>query len=154
MSLDNAKQYLQKFGYEDRIITYDNSTATAKLASKALGIDVKKIAKTLSFMLKREPILIVLAGDFKINNAKFKTIFGKRASMLTPKENISLVGHAIGGICPFGINDGVKVYLDVSLKRFDYVYLACGDANTMIKLSIEELQKCSNFEKWVEVSRG
>lgn len=152
MSLDNAKQYLQKFGYEDRIITYDNSTA--KLAYKALGIDVKKIAKTLSFMLKRDPMLIVLSGDFKINNAKFKAIFNKRASTLSPKENVSLIGYAIGEICPFGINDGVKVYLDESLKRFDYVYLACGDTNSMIKLSIEELEKCSNFEKWVDVSRG
>ena len=129
------------------------SSATVELASQALGCAPERIAKTLSFMVGGGAILIVAAGDAKIDNSKYKAEFGTKAKMLTPDEASELVGHAVGGVCPFAVNDGVKVYLDESLKRFETVYPACGSSNSAIELTIPELSEYSGYIKWVDVCK-
>ena len=145
MSIEKVKEYFRGFGMEDRVLEFDVSSATVELAARALGCEPGRIAKTLSFMLRGEPILIVTAGDAKIENAKYKAQFSAKAKMLTPDEAVELVGHAVGGVCPFAVNDGVTVYLDVSLKRFDTVFPACGSSNSAIELTLDELKKYSAF---------
>ena len=153
MSIQNAQEYLKKFGKDKDIIIFDKSSATVELAAIALGCKPSHIAKTLSFLVGEQVVLIVMAGDTKIDNAKYKAYFGKKATMLPPAEVETLVGHAVGGVCPFGIKEGVKVFLDISLKRFDKVYPACGGSNTAIGLKIEELETMSNFEEWIDVGK-
>lgn len=153
MSLESAKEHLEKYSMEDRIQLFEVSSATVELAAKALGCEAERIAKTLSFNVKDKPILIVAAGDAKINNSKFKAFFSCKASMLQFDEVEEKIGHAVGGVCPFGINEGVDVYLDESLKRFDFVYPACGTANSAIKLTIQELEKVSEFKEWIDVCK-
>ena len=153
MSIQNAQEYLKKFGKDKDIIIFDNSSATVELAAIALGCKPSHIAKTLSFLVGEQVVLIVMAGDTKIDNAKYKAYFGKKATMLPPAGVETLVGHAVGGVCPFGIKEGVKVFLDISLKRFDKVYPACGGSNTAIGLKIEELETMSNFEEWIDVGK-
>ncbi len=153
MSIQNAQEYLNKFGKDKDIIIFDKSSATVELAAIALGCKPSHIAKTLSFLVGEQVVLIVMAGDTKIDNAKYKTYFGKKATMLPPSDVETLVGHAVGGVCPFGIKEGVKVFLDISLKRFDKVYPACGGSNTAIGLNIEELEIMSNFEEWIDVGK-
>lgn len=153
MSLEKAKKYLRKYGMEERIQEFEVSSATVELAAKALNCEPQRIAKTLSFMLEGQAVLIVAAGDVKIDNQKYKARFGKKAKMLLQGEVEALVGHAIGGVCPFGVNDGVKVYLDVSLKRFDTVFPACGSSNSAIELTIPELEEYSEYEDWVDVCK-
>jgi prolyl-tRNA editing enzyme YbaK/EbsC (Cys-tRNA(Pro) deacylase) len=138
---------------EDRVQELDESSATVELAAEALGCEPCRIAKTLSFMVDGRPILIVMAGDVKIDNHKYKTYFGAKAKMLTPQEAETLVGHAVGGVCPFAVNDGVTVYLDESLKRFQTVFPACGSSNSAIELTIEELEKYSSFTEWIDVGK-
>ena len=135
MSIERVREYFRKLGIEDRVMEIDESSATVALAAKALGCEEGRIAKTISFSLDGEPILIVTAGDMKIDNAKYKSRFGKKAKMLSHEEAAQLIGHAVGGVCPFAVNDGVKIYLDESLKRFDTVYPACGKKNSMIELT-------------------
>ena len=136
---------------EDRVKEFDVSSATVELAAKAVGVEPCRIAKTLSFMTKEGPILIVAAGDARIDNKKYKEQFHVKAKMLTPEEVIELVGHAIGGVCPFGIKEGVFVYLDESLKRFETVFPACGSSNSAIELTISELEQCSGYVAWVNI---
>ena len=180
MAIEKVREYFEKLGIADRILEFDVSSATVELAAKAirrsraqlskrrrpasfifvelaakaLGCEPRRIAKTLSFMLEDSAILIVAAGDAKVDNPKYKAEFGKKAKMLTADEVVQLTGHAIGGVCPFAVNDGVKVYLDVSLKRFETIFPACGSSNSAIELTTEELEKYSGFTKWVDVCKA
>lgn len=154
MAIEKVREYFKGFGMADRILEFDSSSATVELAANALGCEPCRIAKTLSFMVGEEPILIVAAGDAKVDNAKYKAKFGKKAKMLTPDEVIKLIGHAIGGVCPFAVNDGVTVYLDESLKRFTTIFPACGSSNSAIELTIPELEQHSGYTEWVDVCKG
>lgn len=154
MSVKNVREYLSQFGYADKILEFDVSSATVQLAAEALKCEPSRIAKTLSFLVANEPILIVCAGDVKIDNIKYKAVFNEKAKMLSYDQVEMLIGHAVGGVCPFAINDNVKVYLDESLKRFESVYPACGSSNSAINLTISELQKISeNFVQWIDVCK-
>ncbi len=154
MSIERVRPYLAEKGMEDRITEFDVSSATVELAAQALGCEGKRIAKTLSFMVNGNAILIVAAGDAKIDNAKYKAYFGAKAKMLTPDEAVELVGHAIGGVCPFAVNKGVKVYLDISLKRFEIVYPAAGSSNSAVELKIPELEMLCPEAVWVDVCKA
>ena len=151
MSIENVKNYFQNLGISDRIMEFDVSSATVELAAAALNTEGCRIAKTLSFSLNGAPILIVCAGDAKVANSKYKARFGAKAKMLTPDEAIELIGHAVGGVCPFAIKEGVTVYLDGTLKRFETVFPACGSSNSAIELTIPELERYSRFTEWVDV---
>lgn len=154
MSFVKAKEHIAKFGLEDRVMEFDVSSATVGEAAKAVGCEEEEIAKTLSFLVGDDPILIVVAGNCKIENSKYKAEFHKKAKMI-PFENVEeVIGHGVGGVCPFGIDENVKVYLDVSLKAFEVVYPACGSANSAVKLTVEELEKTSNYLKWIDVCKG
>lgn len=154
MAIDKVKAHFRKYGMEDRIRELDMSSATVELAAQALGCEPARIAKTLSFLVEGRAVLVVAAGDAKIDNARYKAQFHTKAKMLTPQEAQELVGHAVGGVCPFGVNEGVEVYLDVSLKRFDTVFPACGSSNSAIELTIPELEKYSGYAAWVDVCKG
>ncbi len=154
MSIERVKKYFGELGIAERIIEFDVSSATVELAAAALGCDGKLIAKTLSFYGEDGVILVVCAGDAKIDNPKYKAAFGCKAKMLDFSDAERLIGYAVGGVCPFAVNEGVKVYLDESLRRFECVYPACGSSNSAIKLSISELEEYSKFEKWVDVCKG
>lgn len=153
MSFLKAKQHLEKYNLESRIIEFEESTATVALAAKALGVTEGEIAKSLSFLLGNKPILVIVAGDKKIENHKYKEEFKVKAKMISFDDVENLIGHAAGGVCPFGINDNVEVYLDESLKKYEYIYPACGTSNTAVKLLINELEITSNFIKWVDVCK-
>ena len=152
MSFEKAKAWLDARGFGDRVREFDVSSATVELAAAALGCEGARIAKTLSFKLSDGVVLIVAAGDAKVDNHKFKEKFHQKAKMLTPEEAVELVGHAVGGVCPFGVNDGVRVYLDESLRRFDIVYPACGSSNSAVKLTPEELCAASGGE-WADLCK-
>ena len=152
MSFEKAKAWLDARGFEDRVREFEVSSATVELAAAALGCEGARIAKTLSFKLSDGVVLIVAAGDAKVDNHKFKEKFHQKAKMLTPEEAVELVGHAVGGVCPFGVNDGVRVYLDESLRRFDIVYPACGSSNSAVKLTPEELCAASGGE-WADLCK-
>ena len=151
MAIDKVKQYFKQYKLEDKIIEFDESSATVELAAKALHTEGKRIAKTMSFRLKDRFILIILAGDAKISNSKYKAFFHEKAHMLKFDEVEDIIGHPPGGVCPFAINDGITVYLDESLKRFETVFPACGSTNSAIELTIEELEKYSNYKEWIDV---
>ena len=153
MSIDKVRAYLGKFGYEDKVQEFSVSSATVELAAIALNTEPARIAKTLSFMVDDSPILIVCAGDTKIDNAKYKSHFHTKAKMLDFDSVERVIGHAVGGVCPFAINDGVKVYLDESLRRFETVFPACGSSNSAIELTISELEKLSAPISWVDVCK-
>ena len=153
MSIEKVRDYFKGFGIENRIKELDTSSATVELAAHALGCAPERIAKTLSFKLSDDCILIVTAGDVKIANSKYKARFGAKAVMLKYEETAELIGHAVGGVCPFGVNEGVKVYLDESLKRFETVFPACGSSNSAIELTIPELEKYSGYISWVDVCK-
>ncbi len=154
MAIEKVRDYFRKFGMEGRIREFETSSATVELAAQALGCEPERIAKTLSFTVDGKSILIVAAGDAKINNAKFKEQFHTKAKMLSPDEVEALIGHAIGGVCPFGIKENVGVYLDISLKRFVTVYPACGSSNSAIELTIEELETYSKYAAWIDVCKS
>lgn len=154
MAIEKVKEYFSKFGISDRVREFNVSSATVELAAQALGCEPCRIAKTLSFLVDGHAVLIVAAGDAKIDNPKYKAQFGTKAKMLTPDEAETLVGHAVGGICPFAINGGVTVYLDESLKRFLTVFPACGSSNSAIELTIDELEKYSGFVSWIDVCKS
>ena len=154
MAIEKVREYFKKLGIDNRIKELELSSATVELAAEALNCAPERIAKTLSFMVNGAPILIVAAGDAKVDNHKYKEQFGVKAKMLTPEEAETLVGHAVGGVCPFGINEGVKVYLDESLKRFSTVFPACGSSNSAIELTIPELEKYSGYSQWVDLCKG
>lgn len=153
MSIERAKEYLRQYGMEDRVRETEMSSATVELAAEALGCEPARIAKTLSFLVNEEAVLIVAAGDTKVDNAKYKHFFDTKAKMLSPDQVEEMIGHAIGGVCPFGINEGVKVYLDESLRRFETVFPACGSSNSMIELTMPELEQCSGYTAWVDVCK-
>ena len=139
---------------EDRVREFDVSSATVELAAQALGCEPRRIAKTLSFMVDGRAVLVVAAGDARIDNPKYKAQFGTKAKMLTPDEAEKLVGHAVGGVCPFAVNEGVTVYLDESLKRFSTVFPACGSGSSAIELTIGELERYSGYAAWVDVCKN
>ncbi len=154
MAIEKVKEYFAGYGIADRILEFDVSSATVDLAAAALGCEGKRIAKTLSFDVSDDCVLIVTAGDGKIDNRKFKDEFRTKAKMLSREEAGERVGHAVGGVCPFAVNKDCKVYLDESLKRFKTVFPACGSANSAIELTIPELEKYSGFISWVDVCKG
>lgn len=154
MSIEKGRAYFRQFGMEDRVREFDVSSATVELAALALGVEGARIAKTLSFKKDDSCILILAAGDARIDNHKFKDKFHMKAKMLAPEEVLSIVGHPVGGVCPFGINDGIDVYLDESLKRFETVFPAVGSANSAIELDLDELYKYSNAIEWIDVMIG
>ena len=153
MSIERVKKYFAQVGMEDRILEFPVSSATVELAAVAVGCEPQRIAKTLSFMVGEKPILIVAAGDAKIDNPKYKAQFHQKAKMLSAQQAAELIGHAVGGVCPFAVNAGVAVYLDESLKRFDTVFPACGSSNSAIELTIPELERYSGFDSWVDVCK-
>jgi len=154
MSLETAKQHLSKWNKDNDIIVLDQSSATVELAAKALGVTDNQIAKSVSFYDKNEGvILIVTSGTVRIDSRKFKDEFGLKAKMLSSEDVESLIGHPLGGVCPFGLKPKVKVYLDDSLRRFEYVYPACGSVNSAIRLSLTELEQSSEYIRWVNVSK-
>lgn len=153
MSIERVIQHFEKFGMQDRVMQAESSSATVALAAETLGTIPARIAKTLAFKRDDSCILVVLAGDTKIDNKKFKQTFGMKASMLSAEDTFRLVGHEVGGVCPFGIDPSLGVYLDYSLKRFDTVFPACGSSNSMIELSCDELYRYSGAEKWVDVGK-
>lgn len=153
MSIEKGRAYFRQFGMEDRVLEFDVSSATVELAAQALGVDGARIAKTLSFKNEDGCMLILAAGDARIDNKKFKEKFHFKAKMLTSDEVLEMVGHPVGGVCPFGINDGIDVYLDVSLKRFETVFPAVGSGSSAIELDLDELYKYSNAKEWIDVCK-
>ena len=154
MAIDKVYGYLKKWGRDKDILEFGTSSATVELAAQTLGVEPARIAKTICFKKGEGAMLIVTAGDAKTDNRKFKDEFGFKAKMLTPEETLEYTGHAVGGVCPFGLENNVPVFLDESLKRFETVYPACGSSNSAIKLTCEELEKYSLNEKWVDVGKG
>jgi prolyl-tRNA editing enzyme YbaK/EbsC (Cys-tRNA(Pro) deacylase) len=153
MAIEKVRAFFRQHGLEERIQEFDVSSATVELAAQALRCEPCRIAKSLSFLVDGKAILVVAAGDARIDNAKFKAKFQTKAKMLSPDDTESLIGHAVGGVCPFAVNDGVKVYLDESLKRFATVFPACGSSNSAIELSLPELEQYSAFVEWVDVCK-
>ena len=156
MSVEKVRAYLEGYGVADRMREFEVSSATVELAAVAVGVEGARIAKTLSFKVGEDPILIVAAGDAKIDNSKYKHYFHAKAKMLTPEEAVECIGHAVGGVCPFALPEDVKTYLDVSLQRFETVFPAVGSAASAIELTCQELERCcgANFVEWVDVCKG
>lgn len=153
MSLERVLGFFESKGMAERVLILDESSATVELAAHALRCPPERIAKTLSFLVGDRPVLVVMAGDAKVNNSKFKAFFKEKARMLTAEQAEALVGHAVGGVCPFAVNEGVQVYLDDSLKRFETVFPACGSGNSAIELTLPELETLSNFISYVDVTK-
>ena len=151
MAIEKVIDYFTSLGAADKIRQFDVSSATVELAAQALGCEGARIAKTMSFLVDGHAVLIVCAGDAKVNSAKFKATFHVKAKMLTAEQLTELVGHAPGGVCPFAVNEGCETYLDESLKRFDIVYPAAGNAASAVELTVEELERYSNSLGWVDV---
>ena len=154
MSVENVKAYFKKYGIEEKIQEFEVSSATVELAAAALSCELARIAKTLSFKVEDHAVLVVAAGDARIDNKKYKAQFAAKAKMLSPDEVQTMVGHAVGGVCPFAVKEDVKVYLDVSLKRFETVFPACGSSNSAIELTIPEMEEYSGYLEWVDVCKG
>ena len=154
MSIERARAHLAQFGVEGRIREFEESSATVELAAAAVGTEPARIAKTLSFMVGETPTLILFAGDARVNNQAFKATFHTKAKMLTAEQAAELVGHAVGGVCPFGVNEGVNVYLDESLRRFETVWPAAGSSNSAVELTCDELELASGARGWVDVGKG
>lgn len=152
MSLIKVREYLKKYEKDEEIVEFDESSATVAEAAQAIGCGEADIAKTLSFIVDGKPILIVMAGDKRCDNHKYKEFFHEKAHMIPREDLVELVGHEAGGVCPFGVNDGVTIYLDESLKKHEFVYPACGSSNSAIKLSIQELERLSNYKEWIGVT--
>lgn len=153
MAIEKVREYFKTLGIADRILEFDVSSATVELAAQALGVEAKRIAKTLSFLTPDGCILIVAAGDAKVDNKKYKALFGTKAKMLAHDDVPEYIGHAVGGVCPFAVKPDVKVYLDESLRRFETVFPACGSSNSAIELTIAELERYSNFTSWVDACK-
>lgn len=153
MAIERVRDYFRQYGMEERIQEFEVSSATVALAAEALHCEPKRIAKTLSFIVEEHGMLVVTAGDAKIDNSKYKAQFGTKAKMLSPQEVEDLIGHGVGGVCPFAVKEGVNIYLDVSLKRFETVFPACGSSNSAIELTIPELEEYSGYIEWVDVCK-
>ncbi|MCI6868945.1 MAG: YbaK/EbsC family protein [Lachnospiraceae bacterium] len=154
MAIEVVREYLKKWDADKRIIEFDTSSATVELAALAVGCEPARIAKTLSFLVEDHAILIVAAGDAKVDNPKYKAQFHTKAKMLSPDQVTEMIGHAVGGVCPFGVKPGVEIYLDESLRRFDTVFPAAGSSNSAIELSMEELERFSGSTNWIDVCKG
>lgn len=154
MSITKVKEYFKSFGIESKVIELEQSSATVELAAAAIGCEPERIAKTLSFLVNGKGVLVVVAGDAKVDNRKYREEFHEKAKMIPAEDVETIIGHAPGGVCPFGINEEVDVYLDISIKRFSTVYPAAGSGNSAIELDITELEKYSNSKKWVDVCKG
>ena len=154
MSIQRVKEYFRQYGMEDKIMEFEMSSATVELAAEAVGCEPARIAKTLSFKVGETPILIVAAGDAKVDNPKYKAQFRTKAKMLGKDEVTALIGHAVGGVCPFAVNEGVEVYLDESLRRFESVYPAAGSGNSAIQMTMADLEKYSGSSQWIDVCKG
>ncbi len=154
MSIEKVREYFRGYGIEDRVLEFDVSSATVELAAQAVGTEPARIAKTMSFMVGDQPILILLAGDVKIDNPKYKAQFHTKAKMISFEDVEKVIGHGVGGVCPFAIIDGIDVYLDESLKRFETVFPAAGSSNSAIELTIPELEKYSNYKIWVDIAKS
>ena len=154
MSIENAKKHLKKYGLENKIMEFNVSSATVAEAAKAIKCKEEEIAKSLSFIVENKPILIIISGNSKIDNSKFKAEFKTKAKMVPFDDVEKYIGHAPGGVCPFGINEDVEVYLDNSIKKYKIIYPACGSSNSVVKLTLEELEKTSNYKKWVDVCKN
>lgn len=154
MAIEKVKYFFKQYGMDSQIKEFEVSSATVDLAASALGCEPERIAKTLSFMVNGQAALVVAAGDAKVDNKKFKEYFKTKAKMLSPDEAIDRVGHAIGGVCPFAIKNDVSVYLDISLKRFETIYPACGSSNSAIELTIKQLEQYSSYSEWIDVCKG
>lgn len=154
MAIEAVKTYFRQYGMEDKIREFEVSSATVELAAAALQCEPQRIAKTLSFLVADHPVLVVAAGDAKVDNHKFKEQFSTKAKMLSPDQVEAMVGHAVGGVCPFAVKEDVTVYLDVSLQRFETVFPACGSANSAIELTISQLEKYSGYQGWIDVCKG
>ena len=153
MSFEKAKDYLKKYGLDEKIMVFDVSSATVEEAAKAIGCKGEEIAKSLSFLVNEKPVLVIASGNARIDNSKFKQEFHTKAKMIPFEKVEALIGHAVGGVCPFGIHENVAVYLDVSLKKFENVYPACGSSNSAIRLTLEEMENIICYEKWVDVCK-
>ena len=153
MSIAAVRDYFAQFGMADNVLEFSTSSATVELAALAVGVEGARIAKTLSFKVGEDPILIVAAGDAKVDNSKYKHFFGAKAKMLTAEEAVERIGHAVGGVCPFAVNEGCDVYLDESLRRFGVVYPACGSSNSAIALTLDELAAYTPGSIWVDVCK-
>lgn len=153
MSLIKVREYLKQYEKDEEIVEFDESSATVAEAAQAIGCGEADIAKTLSFLVDGKPILIVMAGDKRCDNHKYKEFFHEKAHMIPREDLVELIGHEAGGVCPFGVNDGVTIYLDESLKKHEFVYPACGSSNSAIKLSIQELERLSNYKEWIDVTK-
>ena len=153
MAIEVVREYLKKWDADKRIIEFDTSSATVELAALAVGCEPARIAKTLSFLVEDHAILIVAAGDAKVDNSKYKAQFHTKAKMLSPDQVTEMIGHAVGGVCPFGVKPGVEIYLDESLRRFDTVFPAAGSSNSAIELSMEELERFSGSTNWIDVCK-
>lgn len=154
MSIEIARNYLKEYGLDGEIMEFEASSATVAQAALAINCREAEIAKSLSFLVEEKPILVVASGESKVDNAKFKAEFHTKAKMLAFNEVEELIGHGVGGVCPFGVKDGVKIYLDVSLKSFDTIYPACGSSNSAIKLTPQKLEEIIKCEKWVDVCKS
>lgn len=153
MAIEAVRNYLKEWDADERIVEFPVSSATVELAAQAVGCEPARIAKTLSFLVDDHAVLIVTAGDMKIDNAKYKAFFHTKAKMLSPDQVVEMVGHAVGGVCPFGVNDGVEIYLDESLRRFQTVFPAAGSSNSAIEVNMEELEKYSRSTNWIDVCK-
>lgn len=153
MSLDKARKHLKKYNLDKNILEFEESSATVSEAAKALNCKEEEIGKTLSFLVSGQPIVVVVAGDAKIDNKKFKEEFKIKSSMIPFDDVEKLIGHGVGGVCPFGVNEGVEVYLDVSLKKLKVVYPASGSSNSAVKLTLKELEEASEFLRWVDICK-
>ena len=155
MSIEKVRAYYKPLGIEGRIREFDVSSATVELAAVAVGVEGARIAKSLSFKVEDKPIIVVVAGDAKVDNSRYKAQFHTKAKMLTHEEAHELIGHDVGGVCPFALPEDVKVYLDVSLKRFGTVFPAAGSSNSAVEMTCDELERyASNFVEWVDVCKG
>lgn len=151
MSFEKAKEYLKSKNFEDRIIAFEGESSTVEQASQIIGCTKGEIAKSLSFMVGEQPIIVVVAGDSKISNSKYKQEFGVKAKMIAFDDVENIIGHAVGGVCPFGVKENIKIYLDETLKKYKIVYPACGDNHSAVKLAPEEFETLVKVEKWVDV---
>ncbi|MGE8000944.1 YbaK/EbsC family protein [Lysinibacillus sp. NPDC093190] len=154
MAIEKVREHLAQWNVQHKIQELNESSATVELAAQALGCEPERIAKSLSFLVNDGAILIVAAGDAKVDNAKFKAAFGTKAKMLGKDEVLEKIGHEVGGVCPFGVNEGVAIYLDASLKRFTTVFPACGSSNSAIELTISELETYTPYQEWIDVCKG
>jgi prolyl-tRNA editing enzyme YbaK/EbsC (Cys-tRNA(Pro) deacylase) len=153
MAIEKVREYFSQSGLADRILEFDVSSETVELAAQAIGCEEKQIAKSMSFLLHDQAILVVTSGDARISNPKFKEQFQTKAKMIHPDQVENLIGHDVGGVCPFGIHEDVAVYLDISLKRFDTVFPAAGSSNSVIELSLDELEQYSGATAWIDVCK-